>query len=280
MFIDTHAHLDFPDFDADREEIIRRSQEEGIDSIINVGSSLKGCFAAVDLASRYEFIYASVGIHPHSSGEIDDNGFEQLKGLLRVPSGVRAKKIVAIGEVGLDFYPVRDYCATTKEKNVSNGVYRNFSPVDTQKKLFRKFVDLSLAANLPLIVHSRQAEEETLGILKEKAGKLKGVLHCFSGSRDFLKRCLDSGFYISFTCNITYKKSDNLRELVKFIPGDRLLLETDSPYLAPEGMRGKRNEPVNVKLLAKAVAELRNCDIEALAKSTTENARRLFGLHS
>jgi len=274
MFIDTHAHLDLPDFDPDREEVIRRSQEEGINSIINVGSSLKGCFAAVDLARRYENIYASVGIHPHSSGEIDDNGFEQLKSVLLVsplragpaPASIggaragRAKKVVAIGEVGLDFY-------------------RNLSPVDTQKKLFRKFVDLSITENLPLILHSRQAEEETLGILKEKAGKLKGVLHCFSGSRDFLRSCLDLGLYISFTCNITYKKSDNLRELVKLVPEDRLLLETDCPYLSPEGMRGKRNEPVNVKLLAKAIAELRKCSIEAIAKSTTENAGRLFGLH-
>lgn len=265
MFIDTHAHLDFPDFDADREEVIRRSQEEGINSIINVGSSQKGCFAAVDLASRYENIYASVGIHPHCAGEIDDNGFKQLQGLLRVPSGVgappgvRAKKVVAIGEVGLD-------------------LYRNLSPIDTQKELFRKFIDLSITVNLPLIIHSRQAEEETLGILKEKAGKLKGVLHCFSGSRDFLRSCLDLGLHISFTCNITYKKSDNLRELVKLIPEDRLLLETDCPYLSPEGMRGKRNEPANVKLLAKAIAELRNCSIEALAKSTTGNARRLFHL--
>lgn len=252
-FIDTHAHLDFPDFDADREEVIRRSQEEGIDSIINVGSSLKGCFAAIDLASRYEIIYASIGIHPHSAGEIDSSGFEQLKSLLT------SKKVVAIGEIGLDFY-------------------RNLSPVETQKELFRKFVDLSITSNLPLIIHSRQAEEETLGILKEKAGKLKGVLHCFSGSRDFLESCLNLDLYISFTCNITYKKSDNLRELVKLIPEDRLLLETDCPYLSPEGMRGKRNEPVNVKLLAKAIAELRNCSIEAIAKNTTGNAGRLFHL--
>lgn len=254
MFIDTHAHLDFPDFDADREEVIRRSQEEGINSIINVGSSQKGCFAAVDLASRYENIYASVGIHPHCAGEIDSSGFEQLKSLLTL------KKVVAIGEVGLDFY-------------------RNLSPVDTQKELFRKFVDLSITANLPLIIHSRQAESATLEILKENTNRnLKGVVHCFSGSADFLKDCLDLGLHISFTCNITYKKSDNLRELVRLVPEDRLLLETDCPYLSPEGMRGKRNEPANVKLLAKAIAELRNCSIEALAKSTTGNARRLFHL--
>jgi TatD DNase family protein len=260
MFTDTHAHLDLPDFDVDREEVIRRSREEGVKSIINVGSSLKGCFAAVDLASRYENIYASVGIHPHSAGEIDDNGFKQLKGLLPAPLGARAKKVVAIGEVGLDFY-------------------RNLSPVDTQKELFRKFVDLSVTANLPLIIHSRQAEEETLEILKEKARKLRGVVHCFSGSRDFLRSCLDLGLDISFTCNITYKKSDNLRELVKLVPEDRLLLETDCPYLSPEGMRGKRNEPVNIKVLAGKIAELRNCSIEEIAAKTTRNAVRLFGLH-
>ena len=263
MFTDTHAHLDFQDFDADREEVIRRSQKEGINSIINVGSSLKGCFAAVDLASRYENIYASVGIHPHCAGEIDHNGFKQLKNLLLAPplraGAERVKKVVAIGEVGLD-------------------CYRNLSPLALQKELFRKFVDLSLSENLPLIIHSRQAEEETLGILKAKAHKLKGVLHCFSGSRDFLRSCLDLGLYISFTCNITYKKSDNLRELVKLIPEDRLLLESDCPYLSPEGMRGKRNEPLNVKFLAGFLAGLRGCSIEDIAKSTTENTGRLFGI--
>ena len=253
-FVDTHAHLDFPDFDNDREGLISRLQEEGISAIINVGSTLRGCLAAIDLASQYEFIYAAVGIHPHHAKEIDTNGFERVKSLLK------AKKVVAIGEVGLDFY-------------------RNLSPADIQKELFRQFIDLSILSNLPLIIHSRQAEKETLEILEgNSSGKPKGVLHCFSGSEDFLKSCLGLGLYISFTCNITYKKSGHLRDVVKLVPLERLLLETDCPYLSPEGLRGKRNEPKNVKILAQFVADLRGCSIEDIAKSTTGNAQELFGI--
>lgn len=256
MFIDAHAHLDFPDFDNDRDQVIRRAQEDGIETIINVSSSLKGCRAALDLAKRYDIVYASVGIHPHDAKEINQDTFNKIEGL------VASQKVVAIGEVGLD-------------------LYRNLSPADIQKEVFLRFMKLSLSSCLPLIIHSRQAESDTLEILKKNTkGNLKGVVHCFSGSLDFLKDCLALGLYISFTCNITYKKSDNLRELVKSVPVDRLLLETDCPYLAPEGMRGERNEPVNVKVLARKIAELRNCSIEEIAAKTTENAKRLFGLHS
>lgn len=254
MFIDTHAHLDFPDFDVDREEVIGRAQKEGINVIINVGSSLKGSLASLDLAKKHEIIYASLGIHPHDAKAVNQDIFKQIEGL------AASEKVVAIGEAGLDFY-------------------RNLSPAEAQRQVFVKFIELSLSLGLPLIIHSRQAESATLEILKENTnGNLKGVLHCFSGSGDFLRSCLDLGLHVSFTCNITYKKSDNLRELVKLVPEDRLLLETDSPYLSPEGMRGKRNEPLNVKLLAGFLAELRGCSIEAIAKSTSENARRLFGI--
>lgn len=256
MFIDTHTHLDFPDFDSDRDSLINRLPQDGIEAVISVGSSLKGSVASLELAKKYAPVYASVGVHPHDAKEINADTFNKIKEL------AGAEKVVAIGEVGLDFY-------------------RLLSPVEAQKEAFVKFIELSQSSGLPLIIHSRQAEQETIEILKKNTkGNLRGVVHCFSGSRDFFKSCLDLGLYISFTCNITYKKSDTLRELVKFSPPDRMLLETDCPYLAPEGMRGERNEPANVKILARIIARLRGCAIEEVAQNTSENAKTLFGLGS
>src|SRR3989338_11662923 len=251
MFIDTHAHLDFSDFDNDREDVLKRAQEKGIERIINVSSSISGCARSLELAHRYESIYTSIGVHPHDVKEIDDKAFKQIESL------AHSEKVIAIGEVGLDFY-------------------RNLSPEDIQRNFFRKFIELSVALGLPLIIHSRAAEEETLKILNDFSGKIQGVIHCFSGSKNFLEECLHLGLPISVTCNITYKKSGSLRELVRYIPPERLLLETDCPYLAPEGFRGKRNEPSNVRLLAECIAELRKCSIEEIAAQTTENAKRLF----
>lgn len=256
MFIDTHAHLDFPDFDSDRDNLINRLPQDDVDAVISVGSSLKGSVASVELAKKYPPVYASVGVHPHDASDINSDTFGRIKELSS------SEKVVAIGEVGLDFY-------------------RLLSPAEKQKEAFVKFIELSYLSGLPLIIHSRQAEQDTIEILKVNAkGSLRGVVHCFSGSRDFLKDCLDLGLFISFTCNITYKKSDTLRELVKFTPFDRMLLETDCPYLSPEGMRGKRNEPANVKVLAQIVAQLRGCAIEEVAGKTSENAKTLFGLGS
>lgn len=251
MFVDTHAHLDFSEFDSDRELVVKRSKENGIDFIINVASSFKGCLDSLELAKRYDFIYFSVGVHPHNAAEVSDLQLKEIENFAKL------KKVVAIGEVGLDFY-------------------RNLSPQDTQKELFIKFINLSSSSGLPLIIHTREAKEETLDILRKN--KIRGVVHCFSGDKDFLKECLDLGLYISFTCNITYKKADDLRELARLVPLDRLLLETDSPYLAPQHLRGSRNEPVNVKFLAETLADLKSLTIEEIAKSTTSNAKRLFGL--
>lgn len=253
MLIDTHAHLNFADFKQDIDEVLKRSKEAGIERIVNVASSFQGCEASLALAERYEMVYASIGIHPHDVKEINEENFLQLKGWLG------AKKVVAIGEVGLDFY-------------------RNLSPQGTQKEYFSKFIDLSVSSGLPLIIHSRQADSETLEMLRNTPAKLTGVVHCFSGSKEFLEGCLDLGMYISFTCNITYKKADNLRELVAKVPEERLLLETDCPFLPPEGLRGKRNEPVNVIVLAELLAKIRNSSVESIAASTTANAKRLFKL--
>jgi len=253
MFIDTHCHLDFPDFDADRQAVIERARQEGIGYIINVSSSLKGCLASLELAERYDIIYASIGIHPHEVKEITEDVFRQIEGFLK------HKKVVAIGEVGLDFY-------------------RNLSLPDIQKEFFARFIGLSISADLPLVIHSRQADTQTLEILKSSSSDLRGVVHCFSGSKEFLKGCLDLGLHISFTCNLTYKKADNLRELAGLVPQERLLLETDCPFLAPQDFRGKRNEPAYVKYLAEELARIRNSSVEKIAEVTTTNAKRLFKL--
>ncbi len=254
MLVDTHAHLDFSDFDPDRKEILQSASQAGVKYIINVSSDMRGCLASSELARNYENIFASIGIHPHSAAEVSQEDWARIPGLLK------NEKVVAVGEVGLDYY-------------------RNLSPQDKQRELFARFIGLSIDSKLPLIIHSREAEADTIALLKTAAGaNIKGVVHCFSGSRDFCQKCLDLGLSISFTCNVTYKKSEALRELVKYVPSDRILLETDCPYLSPEGQRGKRNQPANVRLLAQFIADLRGCSLEDIAKNTSENAIRLFQL--
>ncbi len=253
MLIDTHCHLDFPEFDKDREEVIKNAQAQGVDYIVNIGSSLDGSIRSLGLASQYKQVYATVGIHPH---EADNSGAKiqnQIKDLANRP------KVVAIGEIGLDYY-------------------RDLSHRENQRALFVSLVRLAKDLNLPVVIHCRQAQEDTLKILKD-ALPLKAVVHCFSGDRDFLDECLGLGFLVSFTCNITYRKAEDLRELVKLVPLERLMLETDAPFLPPEPMRGKRNEPVNVKCLAEEISRLKEISFEEIARITTENAFKFFNIN-
>lgn len=252
MLVDTHAHLDFPEYDQDRNEVIERAKAGGVDYIINVGSSLKGSRNSVELAKKYDCIYATVGIHPHDA----DSFNAEVENVIRELA--RNKKVVAIGEIGLDFF-------------------KNFSKAENQRPLFQKLLLLAKELSLPAVIHSRQAEAETLKFLKE-AMPIRAVVHCFSGDENFMQACLDMGFFISFTCNITYKKADNLRNLAKIVPLDRLFLETDAPFLPPEGYRGKRNEPSHVKVLAEEIASLKGCSFEEVAKITTLNAVKFFDL--
>jgi TatD DNase family protein len=252
MLVDTHCHLDFSDFDPDREEVIRRAETEGIGCIVNIGSSLEGSKRAVELSRQYNSIYATVGLHPHEADGFDDNAKIIIEKLSR------EDKVVAIGETGLDYF-------------------KNYSKAENQKILFRYLVKLAKDLNLPLVIHSRQAQDDTLQILND-AMPVKCVVHCFSGDEDFLKKCLDSGFLISFTCNITYKKAQGLRDIVKLTPLDRMMLETDAPFLPPEGFRGKRNEPAYVKILAEEVARIKAIGIDEIARVTTENAKRFYNL--
>ena len=273
MLVDTHCHLDFPEFDEDRDEVIRRAKSAGIGYIINIGSSLSGSKKALELSQQYDFIYATIGLHPHEADKFDNKVAATIEKL------AREDKVAAIGETGLDYY-------------------KNYSKTENQKILFRYLVKLAKDLALPLVIHNREAEEDTLNILSGVL-PIKVVVHCFSGDENFLKKCLDLGFFISFTCNITYpakssnsgrdpagvnnmiqrdKKAKDLRTLVKLTPLDRLMLETDAPFLPPEGFRGKRNEPAYVKFLAEEVARIKEVGLEEVAGITTDNARRFFNL--
>ena len=250
LLIDTHCHLDFPEYDQDRDAVIDRAKEQGVGYIIDIGSSLEGSRRAVELAQKYASIYATVGIHPHEADSFTPETEKTISNL------AKEKKVVGIGEIGLDYF-------------------KHFSQPKNQLPVFKQLLKLAKDFNLPLVIHTRSAQADTLKILKE-AMPVKAVVHCFSGDEVFLKACLDLGFLISFTCNVTYKKAENLREIVKLTPSDRLLLETDAPYLSPEGFRGKRNEPGQVRLLAELVANLKGLKLEEVAQVTTENARSFF----
>ena len=259
MLIDTHCHLDFSDFNGNREEVIERAKQQGIGYVINIGSSLQASKNSLSLAKRYDFIYATVGLHPHEAENFNALVWDEIKSL------ASEERVVAIGEIGLDYY-FRE--PAKKDIKIS------------QEKLFRGLIAVAREKSLPLVIHNRDADSDLLRILKsEFAGeKIRGVVHCFSSNEEFLKVVLDLGFYISFTCNITYKKADNLRNLVKVMPLERLLLETDAPFLPPQIYRGKRNEPANVKILAEEIARIKNISFDEVAEKTTRNAKELFSL--
>jgi len=252
MLTDTHCHLDFPEYDSDREEVIRRAKEKGIGYIIDIGSSLQGSIRAQGLSEKYDCVYATVGIHPHEADGFESNFLRELEPL------AKKEKVVAIGEIGLDYF-------------------KNYSKQENQRNLFIALIKLAKTLNLPLVIHSRQAHKETLGILRA-AMPVRAVVHCFSGPLEFLNECLELGFFISFTCNITYKKADNLRQFLKLTPLEKLFLETDAPFLPPEGYRGKRNEPWFVRILAEEIARLKNIELEEVARVTTDNAKKFFNL--
>lgn len=252
MLIDTHCHLDFPEYDLDRDAVIKRAKVQGVEYLINIGSSIKGSERSLALAKSYDSLYAAVGIHPHEADNFKQQDRDTLARL------AQEKKVVAIGEIGLDFY-------------------KNYSKGDNQRRMFASLLELSKEAALPLVIHTRQAEEETLGMLDDVM-PVKAVVHCFSGNDDFLKACLGKGFFISFTCNVTYKKAEALRAIVKDAPLDRIMLETDAPYLSPEGSRGRRNEPSNIRVLAEVIARIKSIDTDKVAEVTSANAREFFNL--
>ena len=255
MLIDTHCHLDFGDFDKDRDDVIERARAEGVIAIIDVGSSIEGTRRAVELAGSRDIVYATLGVHPHEAKSVTDEVITEFRKLAKRP------KIVAVGEVGLDFY-------------------RNLSPKDEQEAAFRRFIRLAGELDLPLVIHARDASYDVIRILKEEGrGKLRGVMHCFAGDNKLLKECLDLGLYISFTCNLTFKNADNLRAVAKEVPIERVLLETDAPYLAPQKFRAKRNEPSYLQYLVDQWVELTGLTKNDIERITTHNANELFKLY-
>jgi TatD DNase family protein len=258
MFVDSHAHIDGEEFDADREEVLARAREAGVRAILNVGTGDPhgGNFErAVALAEKHEGVYAAVGVHPHDA-KLYTEAAERL--LLEF---VRGGRVVAVGEMGLDYH------------------YDN-SPREVQREVFARQLRLAREEGLPVIIHSRDADEETLEILRaECAGAARGgVMHCFGGGPALAEGALSLGFYISFAGNVTFKKAGALREVALTVPLERLLVETDCPYLAPVPHRGRRNEPAYVAATARFLAELRGVSAEELGRATSENFSRLFGV--
>ena len=254
--IDTHAHLDDPKFDNDRGDVIKRAMDAGIEYIITVGTwqKEKGLEHVTGLAGKYDLIYAALGVHPHDAKDANDDVFDEIKKVSAHP------KVIAIGETGLDYY------------------YEH-TPKDIQKAVFRKHIQIARELNLPLTIHTREAHNDTLDILAEEGARdIGGVLHCFSGSYEMARKCLDMGLYLSFTGVVTFPKATNIHEIVKKIPIERMLVETDCPYLAPEPYRGKRNEPTFVVETAKRIAEIKGVSFDDVARITTLNAKELFGI--
>jgi TatD DNase family protein len=274
--IDTHCHLEMDEFNVDREAVIQRARDAGIEAMITIGSDMEGNIGGLKLSEKYDFIYSSVGIHPHDAKDFTEDIFNQIKEWVtkckmqnaecgmeylnsksHAPhSAIRTPKIVAIGEIGLDYH------------------YDN-SPREIQKNVFIRQIQYAKESNLPVIIHSREAKKDTLEIIRE-SGVNKGVLHCFSGDMEMAEKAMAIGFYISIAGPVTFKNAKRTKEIAKAIPDDYLLIETDAPYLTPEPLRGRRNEPSYIVHTAKAIAELRGITLEDISRITTLNAKRLF----
>ena len=258
MYIDSHAHIDSDEFDADRDSVIQRALEAGVDVIVDIGNgdiARDSHSTAIRLAEQYSFIYTTVGVHPHEASLFDSTLQARLMDLSQ------NKKVIAWGEIGLDYH------------------YDN-SPRDVQRRVFRKQMQLARERKLPVSIHTREAEEDTLAIIREEwdGSGLGGVIHCFTGTRALAEQALELGFCISFSGVVTFKKADELREVAGRVPLERLLIETDSPFLSPSPFRGQRNEPARVVETARALGTIRGLSPEEIGRITSENFHRLFRL--
>jgi TatD DNase family protein len=264
MFIDSHAHLEGHRYDTDRDEVITRAREAGIETIVAIGNGdgPVNFDCGIQLAEKYDFIYATIGIHPHEARLADQAALDRMEQLAKQP------KVIAWGEIGLDYF-------------------YDHSPRDIQQDVFIKQMDLARAARLPIVIHCRPSDnsenawDDCLRLIQEQwvPSGLGGILHCFTGNATQAKRALDMGFMVSFAGNITFPKAHQIRDAALTVPLDRMLIETDSPFLAPIPYRGKRNEPAYVKEVARRMGELRGHCIEEIAAQTTENFYRFFSLH-
>jgi len=254
MLVDSHAHLGMPQFNRDRYEVIQRGIDAGVELIFTVGTDVRDCQKAIEIARENERVFAIIGIHPHNAKDVNEETYSHLRTL------AQDAKVKAIGEMGLDFF-------------------RNLSPREIQMARFRQQIHLAKELGLPIVVHARDAQKEVLTILREEgAQETGGVFHCFSGGYNMAKSCVDLGLFISIPGTITFKNSPELREVIKRIPLDRILVETDCPFLTPMPFRGKRNEPAYVKIIAMKLAELKGLPFDEVARITSRNAKTVFRL--
>lgn len=255
MLIDTHAHLTFPEFKADLPEVIERAKAANLTAIINIALDEAALETSLTIAETYpNYIYTAYGLHPHDASTWQEKVADKIKEL------AKDKKIVAVGEIGLDYH-------------------YNLSPLEDQKKVLRRLLQIAQEVDLPAIIHSRESTKDMLTILhEENQGKLRGVLHCFSGDMDLGRQALEMDLMISFTANITFPKANIIREAAKELPLDKIMIETDCPFLAPQAKRGQRNEPSYVVAVAEAIAKEKNLTVEEVAQQTSLNAQKFFML--
>ncbi|MBE6948636.1 MAG: TatD family deoxyribonuclease [Ruminococcaceae bacterium] len=252
MYFDTHAHYDDEQFDLDRDEVLASMPESGVSLIVCPASNLKSCRMVLDMAGKYPYVYAAVGVHPHDAKEMDDSSIDLIRDM------AKNKKVVAIGEIGLDYH-------------------YNLSPRDIQKKRFYQQLELARELDLPVIIHEREACQDCMEIITQFKD-LKGVVHCYSGSWETAVQILNMGWYISFTGAVTFKNAKKAPEVVSKMPLDRLMLETDSPYMAPVPLRGRRNDSRNLPYIAETIARLRGMTPREVAAITMENGKKFFGI--
>ena len=253
MIFDTHAHYDDEAFDDDREKLLERMQNRGVEYIVNVGASMSSCKSTIGLVRRFPYVYGALGVHPDEVSELTEEDYQWLKKSIYKP------KIVAVGEIGLDYH-----WNDNKEQQI---------------EWFEKQMDIAREAELPIIIHSRDAANDTYEVMKaNKADEIGGVIHCFSYTKEMAEKFLDMGFYLGIGGVVTFKNAKKLREVVEYMPMDRMVIETDCPYLTPHPYRGSLNEPANVVYIAQEIAKLKNMEIESVASQTTFNAKKVFGI--
>jgi TatD DNase family protein len=281
MLVDTHAHLDFPEFAGDVDAVLDRAKEAGVAKVIAIGTTLQSSRAAIQFAEKYAEVFAVVGIHPTSASEEREDFLSELRQLASHP------KVVAIGETGLDFHRLP---GSTRRQEISETAFgasstetieadlRDEAEISSQSIAFEQQLELAASIRKNVVIHQRDAWAETLKILRRYSSHLHGVFHCFNGSLEQAQEAIELGHSISFTGIVTFKNAADLRETVASLPIDRIMVETDAPYLAPVPHRGKRCEPAFVREIATAIAKLRNLTLESFSAQTTKNAERFFGI--
>ena len=257
-YFESHAHYDDSRFNKDRHEVIASCKKAGVEYIINIGADMRSSKKSVELAARYDFMYATVGVHPHSAKSLDESSFADLVKL------TKASKVVAVGEIGLDFY-------------------RDLSPRDIQRKWFERQLELAKKCELPAVIHSRDACQEVFDIVKSiklsnRGGRGAGVIHCFTGSAEMARRYVELGYFIGIAGPVTYRNARKNVETVDCIPLERILIETDCPYLTPEPFRGKRNDSQNLKYICEKISEIKQIPLEKVIEITSENGKALFDI--